>query len=1379
MAGSQAKLLSDDEVFGSSALLSDDDVFGVRQPLPPGVTPTPAGRGRTGDDPRRLDVQPPAPGEPIDYGAVAPDSVVSAPRAVAKEDAGIGGELGRLRDTFFSGVDQTIAGGHMLGTTAQVAELRKVKDKLAAVEAAGEGDSEAARGLRMTIGHYERRLPSMIAGTAEAQAQAQRGAEMVSTPAMKALQGAKTFTDAWEAFKQAPYEVISGITAQSLPAMLPALVAGAVAGPATGIAAMGLSSGAVEAGSALADYARERGVDVTDQKQLEQFFGDPAVMTEAMRYAGARAGIIGAVDAASAGVASKVLSPPLRSQIGRQVVNVPAQMGAQAAAGAGGEAGAQIATKGRIDQPGQVLAEAIGEFGSAPGEVLALGRQARQQGVLADASTPVAMPAPVAPQGPAAMPAPSIATPPVPPPVVPSEMPTRPMTPAEIEAVAGPQAPKIGVQGVPQGTIAQAAEQELAQREAADRQVAQAQQQAMVDAPPALEQSSGIEAPKLSERPFRTVSEAAGFAYNEGLASRVQPVEVTGGVVLRPVQQPITTEETARQTQALADLRTGFILTGATNTASAVSLAPQPEPGSNLGAFAEVAAAVMGRRPIFVKGLGYAGVAQMGNVFIDPATEGMGKDAKAIAVTWHEATHALEQGAPDLYKAYASVVRESLKPDVVMQRQAKESGATSRRNQVTGDAAAAPSRRAAEQEIEADIGGGFALQPAFWKRMYDLDNGSTARRLMYQFMRAATRFIRVARGSRYDPSSFIEDVEKVREAYAQAMSQKAKRGDVVVKEPGAPVPKGSSDVRRVLKGLGVSGVALESDVDELRNEQKRTREAIDRITKKVRPSSDIDERERRRRAGEMPAEQTFEDERALNELGAFDIDRMMVETVTDEDYGALAKQDEEESPVMARIRRERHDARQAKLKEEARESDQKAALVSDADIEKAGLYAESAFPKITYLDEPERDHNMLIYEGATNIRGRRSQSVIVEAEMSDGETRFANIPLSRPGSYGADLGFFNQPAARARARASVELSNQNAWAAQFLEGRRFDLVTAVNPRARGNLIRGWRGISQIPGALRFERVQKVDGKTLVEKVQSIADQVLAGSKESARVFEGKYGMLAIEISSAGRPPAVGEIGINDAHAGPSGLWMDFHTIKLTKGSSLGAVFYQIAQEAAFHLGYGTRADDMGLSAVNTTRRTEQMLSAALRNPISGRFAPGVGQRIYGWNHKTTDARQIDLNMARLALAQMRNVGEVVPEFKRGEFTYDLAAGTFSRAGVPADEKINEILRRPEVRDWSISRSSLARAAISQQLLDGKKITAERAKTDVLFHQDIDDDVPAVTRLQPGRLAGRDVSYTVQVEDTGQTATITVDGERALLDLQEREDTMRRVKECLG
>lgn len=427
-----------------------DQPASARVDLPAGVEPNEgagAGRGDAGAELRarlqhQQDVDASRPvgvlGRPIQREAAQPAAPAPA--------SGLAQELGSLRDTFFTGVDQAIAGGKTLNTVAQVKQLQRVQDQLAELESSGRGDSPQAQGLRTTIAHYERRMPQMAAGAAEAQAAAQRGSRMTTRPAVQKLNEAKTFGEAWDAFKEAPYDVIAGVTAQSLPSMLPALVVGVLTGPVGGAAAMGASSGLTEAGASLGDFAADRGVDVTDPKALQAFFADRQNMADALQYAGTRAGVIAAADTASAGLAGRTLAPAMRSQAARQIVNMPVQMAAQAASGAGGEAGAQLATKGEIDQPGAVLAEAVGELGGAPAEVASFSKDLR-----AALRQPAVAPAPMA--APRVEDQPTVPVAPVVPPGGPAIAPAEPAVPAPVAAPAAteqaPTSPTPGIAPAP------------------------------------------------------------------------------------------------------------------------------------------------------------------------------------------------------------------------------------------------------------------------------------------------------------------------------------------------------------------------------------------------------------------------------------------------------------------------------------------------------------------------------------------------------------------------------------------------------------------------------------------------------------------------------------------------------------------------------------------------------------------------------------------------------------------------------------------------------------------------------------------------------------------------------------------------------------------
>lgn len=143
---------------------------------------------------------------------------------------------------------------------------------------------------------------------------------------------------------------------------------GAVLGLKAGlIGGTGLTSLALESTGKFLETLQEQGVDTKDEEQLKAAFADPDLVDRA-KTAGLKKGIpIAVFDALSAGLAGRFVTAPLKS-IGRKVAAGAAELGAQAALGAGGELAGQLVAGEQI-QPGAILAEAIGEVAGAPVEV--------------------------------------------------------------------------------------------------------------------------------------------------------------------------------------------------------------------------------------------------------------------------------------------------------------------------------------------------------------------------------------------------------------------------------------------------------------------------------------------------------------------------------------------------------------------------------------------------------------------------------------------------------------------------------------------------------------------------------------------------------------------------------------------------------------------------------------------------------------------------------------------------------------------------------------------------------------------------------------------------------------------------------------------------
>lgn len=194
-------------------------------------------------------------------------------------------------------------------------------------------------------------------------------------PATQAMIQAKSFSEGFDAFMVDPLGVLADIGISSSVQQLPALAATvATRSPAVAVAAAGGNSYALEYGGGVLQYLGEQGVDTTNADAIKTALADPNTARDAVRYAEARGAIVGGFDAASGGLLTKTLIPAkaIKNETARKAVNLlVAQPVAQGAVGAAGEATAQVATTGEV-QAGEVLAEALGEFSTAPIEAVSL-----------------------------------------------------------------------------------------------------------------------------------------------------------------------------------------------------------------------------------------------------------------------------------------------------------------------------------------------------------------------------------------------------------------------------------------------------------------------------------------------------------------------------------------------------------------------------------------------------------------------------------------------------------------------------------------------------------------------------------------------------------------------------------------------------------------------------------------------------------------------------------------------------------------------------------------------------------------------------------------------------------------------------------------------
>jgi len=193
-------------------------------------------------------------------------------------------------------------------------------------------------------------------------------ADIPQSPAQMELGRAATQSEKWGAWLKNPVELTTSIALESLPPSLAGAGVGVAGGPAGMAAGVGLASGLTEFSSTFLDEASKRGYNVQNADSLEKFLNDDEAYNAAIDRGIARAGIVGGVDAITAGTAGSFLKPALALGLKQRVIATGKELSAQALGGAGGEAAAQLATGQPLDIF-DVAMEAIAEIGSGPVEV--------------------------------------------------------------------------------------------------------------------------------------------------------------------------------------------------------------------------------------------------------------------------------------------------------------------------------------------------------------------------------------------------------------------------------------------------------------------------------------------------------------------------------------------------------------------------------------------------------------------------------------------------------------------------------------------------------------------------------------------------------------------------------------------------------------------------------------------------------------------------------------------------------------------------------------------------------------------------------------------------------------------------------------------------
>lgn len=230
---------------------------------------------------------------------------------------------------------------------------------------------------------FEKRVPAQLSESAKAQAAA---AEIPRNPVADAVSQGGFDRATLDTFMKDPLGVIGEFATRSLPQSAPAIVGGVTMGPGGAL----LGGAQMEAGAAVMEGLRHFGVDPASPDAVRAALANPEIATQLQQYVTARTGPIALMDAATMGLSGALAKKPLQ--------NLASQLVAEPIAEGAGEAAAQVASTGQINE-GEILAEIMGGLGSGGAQATATsGVEAVKSLAGRQPSVPEAMP-PLPPRG--------------------------------------------------------------------------------------------------------------------------------------------------------------------------------------------------------------------------------------------------------------------------------------------------------------------------------------------------------------------------------------------------------------------------------------------------------------------------------------------------------------------------------------------------------------------------------------------------------------------------------------------------------------------------------------------------------------------------------------------------------------------------------------------------------------------------------------------------------------------------------------------------------------------------------------------------------------------------------------------------------------------
>ena len=364
------------------------------------------------------------------------------------------------------------------------------------------------------------------------------------------------------------------------------------------------------------------------------------------------------------------------------------------------------------------------------------------------------------------------------------------------------------------------------------------------------------------------------------------------------------------------------------------------------------------------------------------------------------------------------------------------------------------------------------------------------------------------------------------------------------------------------------------------------------------------------------------------------------------------------------------------------------------DIQAKGIMAEEAYPAVAWRE----------------AKGSVGTQYVADIPGVKGTERLEMNEDSRSGLW--DLGFpgtWVGPAMGERdgyaSKKAVQAFAQRQTAAYDLRAKGFDLASTLDKQQQYDLLDAWRTMERVPAEGSVNGSHKYAGiQAVSQSLKDIANDMGITQDYDLTVERDIQDQSTTSFNLVFKHKVSGtEFGARlEQHQEAGKRFLSANTLEMGKGG-LGAAFYQLAAEYAARRNLVLRPES-ALSGINSYRRTEQQLSAALRTGKSNVMVPHPTQRVYGFEDNASRKESHDANLVRLILAGLRNAKELVKDFAK--LRYVPETGTFTDAkGKNKEAAVQKLLADVDARAFGLGRSTLARALLTQQVIDGAKAPA--------------------------------------------------------------------------